>query len=110
MTISAGELRDYAEVQQPVRTADGTGQERITDWEVAFYAYCEVNTLSGTELVGAQAYMHSATHSVRARWREEWDANMRLKVNGRTLYVDGVLPSTDRTEVSLVCSEDAERG
>jgi SPP1 family predicted phage head-tail adaptor len=109
MSVNAGELRDYAEVEEPVRTRDATGQERVTGWQEAFVAYCQVATLSGTELVTAQAIQHTASHSVRARYREEWNANLRLRINNATLYVDAVLPDTTRTEVVLICSQDAER-
>ncbi len=93
--MSAGKLRQWLTFQtlaldsdgQLVRDSDG---QLVEDWVDAFdfgtRMPCEIENLSGRELLAAQALASRATHRITTRYRPGFSASQRAVHSNGTIY------------------------
>ena len=110
MGLQAGKLRSFAVVEEPVYTTESSGQEKISKWQTVFNAYCRVSPISSGEIVSANALTRFVTHSVLVRKQHPWATNLRMKVDGKVLYITGVTEDDDGILTTLLCSENEDVG
>lgn len=89
--LNAGKLRRKLTFQSR-STSRGSMGGQVQTWTDAFTRYGSINTLSGAELIRAQAVNAEATHSIVTRYTTEFAdpiavAKMRILYRGRTLDI-----------------------
>lgn len=85
----SGSLRHWLTFQTLVSDQDSDGAT-VEEWVDAFGTSpripCEVENLSGRELIAAQAIASAATHRITARYRPGFDAVQRATHSNGTIY------------------------
>lgn len=105
--MQAGRLRERVTIQQQSITRDSYGAEVITWSDVATVWASVLPGASGERFIaGAVQEQAEITHTVRIRYRTGITPKMRLRWEGRFLYVETVTDPDGRTrETVLMCRE-----
>lgn len=106
MNISAGKLRHRVEVVKPVYIRDPvTGEQKLDEQRVKVWA--DKQSLSGRELIAAQAEQSLVRYNITIRWRADIDASCWIEHRGLKFDILGVLPDDDSglEYIKLPCSE-----
>lgn len=104
--MKAGQLRHKVTIQQASQTLDSNRQP-VDSWVKLAEVWAAIEPLSGRELVVAQQQQPDVTHRVTMRYRDDVTAKMRVRHNGRSLYIGGPPISVDERnkEMQLLCRE-----
>ena len=104
--MRAGKLRRLVSIEQPIRTADASG-EMVATWSVfAANLYAEVTPLSGNEKLQAQQINASVTNKVTIRYLPGIDPAMRVVYGTRNLQIVNVQNVNERDrEIELLVVE-----
>lgn len=115
--MKAGKLRHWLTFEkpgEPEQDSDGALVETWVDaFEISFRMPCHVETLSGRELLAAQALASKATHRITTRYRSGFTASMRATSTEGTIYnIEAVLPDdkSGRRWVELLASSGLNAG
>lgn len=98
--MQAGKLRHHLTFEVKVSEQDSDGAT-VESWEPAFATSprmpCEVVSLSGRDLIAAQAVHSTVTGRIKTRYRAGFDARtMRARAPGGTIYnIEAVIPDPD---------------
>lgn len=113
---AAGKFRHWLTFERLVTSEDSDGALQ-EDWVDAFETNtrmpCEVQTLSGRELIAAQAVQSRVSARVIVRYRPGFDPAMRATGSDGTVYnIEGVAPDSEsrRRYVTLYCSTGLNAG
>lgn len=115
MGLRTGTLRHRAKLQQRSAAQDTLGGQ-ITTWSDVATIWCDIQPLSGRELLAAQAVQSDVEYSVVARYRSEFAtpkavAAMRLLYGSRMLNIVACMNVDERNRtVELRCSEGLNDG
>lgn len=116
MSLPAGRLRHWLtfEVQAFEKDSDGAD---VSTWVPAFSMSprmpCDVQPLSGRELIAAQAVQSRVSVRIRTRYRPGFDAVQRARSPGGTIYnIEAVIhdPDSGVNSVTLMCSAGVNEG
>jgi len=114
VAIYAGKLRHRVTVQRQRQGVDTFG-EPASEWEDLYRLYCQVEPLTGEELVASKAVKGVETHRVTTRWGPKVDATMRLRWetgpgSSRIFEIVSISNIEERNrEILILCKEcDAE--
>lgn len=114
--MRAGRLRHWLTFEKKIVELDSDGQKQ-EDWVEAFTLNsrmpCEVVDLSGRELIAAQAVQSAVTTRIRTRFRPGFDAGMRARSPGGTIYnIEAVIldPDSRNRWVTLPASAGLNEG
>ena len=99
--IRAGDLNRVITFQQRNTDKDSFGQQSTT-WTDYLTARAEIEQLSGSELVSAQALMAETTHRITVRYRPSITASLRVIYQGRVFNVLSVIDEFTADRKSVV--------
>lgn len=113
--IAAGRFRSQGVIERvhPTAPPDGTGRPDLADpsaWYPVWRGRMEVLAITARERIYAQQPVHDVTHRVTLRRTPETaaiQARDRVKVNGRTLNITGVIDVGNPPRlIELSCLEE----
>jgi SPP1 family predicted phage head-tail adaptor len=105
MSLIIGRLNRRITLQQRTATQDALGQPLDT-WSDVATLWADIRHPSGIETVKSAADVSIVKASIRIRYRNDLDADMRV-VHGADVYtIQAVLPDDARREyVDLICEQ-----
>ncbi len=89
--MRAGRLRHAVRIDHRVETRDAGGAV-VTSWAVVCQRDAELTSLSGRELIAAQAVQSEITARAVIRYTDAITPRMRLVFNGMVYNIQAVLP------------------
>jgi SPP1 family predicted phage head-tail adaptor len=113
--MKAGRLRHWLTFETLIEQQDSDGN-KVQEWVDAFDTNprmpCEVQALSGRELIAAQAVQSRVTTRIRTRYRAGFDAMQRAVGGGVTYNIEAVIPDPDSRIrfVTLLASSGTNAG
>lgn len=110
IVLSPGELNRRITLQTRTSTQDtyGQAQDTWTDWATC---WAKIESMSGNEMVAAQAINAELTHKVTIRYRPGVLASMRLLYGDRIFNIGSVVePEAAHVSLELTCGEGLNRG
>jgi SPP1 family predicted phage head-tail adaptor len=106
--LAAGTFRHQADLKLPSTSVDKYGQRTGADTTVIAAIPCEIQQLTGLELIRARKIYAEATHSVKL-WGDPSitiTARHYLLFGARKLFVGGVVDRENTgVELELLCKE-----
>ncbi|AOJ07592.1 phage head closure protein [Burkholderia mayonis] len=99
--LKAGELTERITIEKRGGGENENGEPLPGDWVEHASVWANVRFLSGKEYVVSGAVRSSAVASMRIRFREDVDAEMRVWHTGRLYDVVAVLPNRWQGYVDL---------
>lgn len=115
--MRAGKLRHWLTFEkpgEPEQDSDGALVESWVDaFEISVRMPCQIETLSGRELLAAQSIASKTTHRITTRYRTGFDATMRATETGGQIWsIEAVLQDNDsrRREIRLLASSGVNAG
>lgn len=116
--MRAGKLRHWLTFERPGESEQDSDGALVETWvdafEISFRMPCQVETLSGRELLAAQAIASKTTHRISTRYRPGFDGTMRAtnQATGAIYNIEAVLPDNEsgRREVRLLASSGLNAG
>ena len=108
--VRAGDLRDRVTLQTRTIAQDAAGQP-IDTWVTLFTGWAEIDSLTGRELMAAQAVQSSVTHEIHMRYRTEFAnpnavANMRAVYGTRVFNIHAALDQNERRRMIVLLAEE----
>ena len=104
MPIAAGTLRERVTIQDPVERETALG-ETILDYVQVAEVWAEVRSITAQDMMQALQNDMTVTHVVRIRYFPTMASKMRLGWRGKTLEIQSVLESENRSVHELICRE-----
>lgn len=101
LTIKAGELRDYIELERQVITPDDGGGSS-TKYEPVEGVWAKVTPTSSYETTVLAQRGIEASHTVRMRFYDGLDATWRVKFDGRYMAIVSVIDVEERQRTMVL--------
>lgn len=95
MSLKAGRLRHWVDIEKPVTTQDPVTGEKLVTWTRIASTYAEVVPNSVREFIAAAAEQSLVAARITIRHRTDIDATMRIIHRGLAYQVLGVLADPD---------------
>ena len=113
--MRAGKMKHRVTIQENVSRQSPTTGAVIKEWRDVATVWAEVTSISGRELIAAQAELSEVTVRVWIRYRKGLTTKHRLAYTepgmAQAVYnITAVLPDSDRTRVELLCSGGLNNG
>lgn len=100
--MGAGKLRYPITIERPVSRQDDTGAI-IRTWETVSREWADIESISGSEFVAAQALQSQSVHKITIRHRADLVSAWRLREGARIYEITAVLPNGRRSHLELMC-------
>lgn len=113
--VKAGRLRHWLTFETLSIEQDSDGA-MVETWVDAFATStripCEVEALSGRELIAAQSVQSKVTTRIRTRYRPGFDAAQRARDAGTIWNIEAVIPDPNSRIrwVTLLCGSGVDAG
>lgn len=111
MSINAGSLRHWVDVEEPFNGQDSDG-EIIRTWVLFARIPASIEPLSTREFIAAQAVQSKVSARILIRRLDGVDARMRINHAGKIYNVEGILTDKDSglEYITMPCSEGMNEG
>lgn len=100
--MGAGKLRYPITIERPISKQDGMGGMTRT-WETVSREWADIESISGSEFVAAQALQSQNVHRITIRYRADLVSAWRLREGTRIYEITAVLPNGRRSHLELMC-------
>ncbi|MCE0954470.1 MULTISPECIES: phage head closure protein [Pseudomonas] len=100
--MQAGKLRYPVTIERPVRTRT-PDLELVTTWELVGREWADIESISGSEFIAAQAPQSQTVFRIRIRYRDDLVSNWRIREGARVYEITAVLPDARRRRIELMC-------
>ncbi|MEZ1953712.1 phage head closure protein [Pseudomonas asiatica] len=100
--MQAGKLRYPVTIERPVRTRT-PDLEFVTTWELVGREWADIESISGSEFIAAQAPQSQTVFRIRIRYRDDLVSNWRIREGARVYEITAVLPDARRRRIELMC-------
>ena len=112
MSLAAGRLRHFVQLQNQVITKDPVTGASVTGWVDLARVWAEIVPSSAREFSAAQAIGSEVTARITIRYREDVTAKCRILYRDKVYNIQGVLADavSGLEYLTLPCSEGINRG
>lgn len=113
--MRAGKMKRRVTIQEYVSYQNPNTGELIKEWRDVGTVWGEITSVTGRELIAAQAEQSEVTVKVWIRYRKGLSAKNRLIYvepgMPQTIYdIQAVLPDSDRTRLEILCNGGVSNG
>lgn len=98
----AGKLRYPVTLERPVDTRTPTGGA-IRTWEPVNREWADIESISGSEFIAAQAPQSQTVFRIRIRYRDDLVSSWRIRDGAKVYEITAVLPDARRRRIELMC-------
>lgn len=98
----AGKLRYPVAIERPVNVLDQYG-EFIHTWEAVSREWADIESISGSEFMAAQAPQSQTVFRIRIRYRDDLVSSWRIREGTKVYEITAVLPDARRRRIELMC-------
>lgn len=92
MSLAAGKIRHWIEIQRMGSIVDTQGEVIGEGWTTVASVWAKVEPLSARELLESQAIQSQVTARVTMRYRTDIDHSCRLLHRGQVYNIAGIVP------------------
>nr|WP_286919679.1 phage head closure protein [Pseudomonas sp. UBA6753] len=89
-------------IERPVDTRT-PGGGFIRTWEPVGREWADIESISGSEFMAAQAPQSQTVFRIRIRYRDDLVSSWRLREGAKTYEITAVLPDARRRRIELMC-------
>lgn len=98
----AGKLRYPVTIERPVDVRDQYGGF-IRTWEPVSREWADIESISGSEFIAAQAPQSQTVFRIRIRYRDDLVSSWRIREGAKVYEITAVLPDARRRRIELMC-------
>ena len=98
----AGKLRYPVSIEKPVDVRDKLGGF-IRTWVEVSREWVDIEGISGSEFVAAQALQAQTIYKINLRFRDELEASWRIREGVKLYEITAILPDSRRRRLELMC-------
>lgn len=100
--MQAGKLRYPVTIERPVDVRDEYGGT-IRTWESVSREWADIESISGSEFMAAQAPQSQTLYRIRVRYRDDLVSSWRIREGARVYEITAVLPDSRRRRIEVMC-------
>lgn len=105
--MQAGKLRYPVTIERPVDVRDQYGGF-VRTWELVGREWADIESISGSEFIAAQAPQSQTVFRIRIRYRDDLVSSWRLREGAKIYEITAVLPDARRRRIELMCKTGRE--
>lgn len=107
--MDSGKLRDRIAIESKSTTRDDNGQP-VNSWTEFARVWAWMKYPKGKEVLAADQVKIEIHASVRIRYREDINENMRVTFKGKIFDIHAILPDPDREFLDLMVTIGTNEG
>ncbi|MFV3383557.1 phage head closure protein [Pseudomonas sp. NY15354] len=100
--MQAGKLRYPVTIERPVDVRDQYGGF-VRTWELVGREWADIESISGSEFIAAQAPQSQTVFRIRIRYRDDMVSSWRIREGEKVYEITAVLPDARRRRIELMC-------
>ncbi len=100
--MQAGKLRYPVSIEKPIQVKQ-PGGGLVTTWEEVSREWVDIESISGSEFMAAQALQAQTIYKIRLRYREDLVSNWRIREGKKIYEITAILPDSRRRRLELMC-------
>ena len=111
MSIDAGKLRHWVDIQEPLESRDSEGGVEVL-WEIFARVPAAIEPLSAREFVAAQSVQSRVTTRITIRHLDGITAKMRIEHGSKIYNIEGILADKESglEYITMPVSEGVNEG
>ncbi|MDM9609235.1 phage head closure protein [Pseudomonas guariconensis] len=98
----AGKLRYPVTIERPVDTRT-PGGGFIRTWEAVSREWADIESISGSEFIAAQAVQAQTIYRIVLRYRPDLITSWHIREGTKVYEITAVLPDARRRRIELMC-------
>lgn len=100
--MRAGKLRYPVSIEKPIDTRTPSGGF-IRTWEQVSREWVDIESVSGSEFMAAQAPQAQTIYKIHLRYREDLVSSWRIREGTKLYEITAILPDSRRRRMELMC-------
>ncbi|MGO3029137.1 phage head closure protein [Pseudomonas helleri] len=100
--MQAGKLRYPVSIEKPVQIKQ-PGGGLVTNWIEVSREWVDIESISGSEFMAAQALQAQTIYRIRLRYRDDLVTSWRIREGVKLYEITAVLPDSRRRRIELMC-------
>lgn len=100
--MRAGTLRYPVTIERSENTPDGAGGY-TQKWVTVSREWADIESISGSEFVAAQALQAQTIYKIRLRYRHDLVSSWRIREGTKLYEITAILPDAKRRRLELMC-------